>query len=80
MKIILPPGSIVIPLEKAPSGHLVMPIDEFERCSKKKGGTPETSLNLVASFGSKKQCEDECCNDGGEDNTEGETQPHHFDL
>ena len=44
----LPPGSITIPLEKAPSGHLVIPIDEYERVTSQKGGTPETSLQLQA--------------------------------
>ena len=48
VQIILPPGSVCIPLEKAPSGHLVMPIDEYERASKTKGGVPETSLQLTA--------------------------------
>jgi hypothetical protein len=31
VQIILPPGSIEIPLEKAPSGHLVMVIDDYEK-------------------------------------------------
>ena len=48
IEIKLPPGSISIPLEKAPSGHLVMPIDEYERAVDAKGGTPETSLQLTA--------------------------------
>ena len=50
VKIILPPGSITIPLEKAPSGHLVMPIDEYDRTTKKTGGTPETSLQLATTL------------------------------
>jgi len=47
INIQLPPGSISIPLEKAPSGHLVMPVDEYERVANKTGGTPETSLQLA---------------------------------
>ena len=43
----LPPGSICVPLEKAPSGHLVMPIDEYAKLSTRSGGTPETSLQLA---------------------------------
>jgi hypothetical protein len=43
----LPPGSISIPLEKAPSGHLVMVVDEYERVAARSGGTPETSLQLT---------------------------------
>jgi hypothetical protein len=48
VKIELPPGSIEVPLEKAPSGHLVMPIDDYEKIVKRTGGTPETSLQLNA--------------------------------
>ena len=65
VEIVLTPGSIAIPLEKAPSGHLVMPIDEYERCSSVKGGTPETSLNLVAAFSKNKnkECSAKCCDE-----------------
>jgi len=42
----LPPGSIVLPLEKAPSGHLVLPVDEFERLAQKKGGLPEENITM----------------------------------
>ena len=48
----LPPGSIVIPLEKAPSGHLVMVLDDFERLAVKAGGVPESQLQLHTSSGS----------------------------
>ena len=48
----LPPGSIVIPLEKAPSGHLVMVLDDFEGLAVKKGGVPESQLQLHTSSGS----------------------------
>ena len=70
-----PPGSVTIPLEKAPSGHLVMPIDEYERCPKHKGGTPETSLNLVAAF-TRTQCKDKCCTE----DTEADNETHHFQM
>jgi len=48
VKMIMPPGSIVIPLEQAPSGHLVMPIDEFNKVTKATGGTPSASLSLIS--------------------------------
>ena len=41
----LPPGSQEIPLQKSPSGHLVMVIDDFEKLTKK-GGVPEVPLQL----------------------------------
>jgi len=44
----LPPGSVTVPLHKAPSGHLVMVVDDFERAVTKPGGTPEISLQLQA--------------------------------
>ena len=46
MEIKLPPGSVSIPLHKAPSGHLVMIIDEYEKIAAKRGGVPEASLQL----------------------------------
>ena len=45
-KIELPPGSAAIPLKKAPSGHLVIEIDEYEKLKPHKGGLPEASLQL----------------------------------
>ena len=42
----LPPGSTVIHLESAPSGHLVMPVDEFAKIVQKRGGVPEAGLAL----------------------------------
>ena len=45
VKIELPPGSQEIPLQKSPSGHLVMVIDDFEKLTKK-GGVPEVPLQL----------------------------------
>ena len=45
VKMELPPGSQEIPLQKSPSGHLVMVIDDFENLSKK-GGVPEVPLQL----------------------------------
>ena len=49
VKIELPPGSTVIPLQKAPSGHLVMEIDDYEHVAKKNGGLAEASLSLHSS-------------------------------
>ena len=47
VQIILPPGSIEVPLQKAPSGHLVMVVDNFEQVTApSKGGLPEVSMTL----------------------------------
>ena len=46
IEVVLPPGSISIPLEKAPSGHLVMPVDAFEKLAKKESGLPERTVQL----------------------------------
>lgn len=48
LRMELPPGSVVIPLEQAPSGHLVMPIDEYSKVTKATGGTPSSSLSLIS--------------------------------
>jgi hypothetical protein len=48
VQLVLPPGSMSIPLQKAPSGHLVMVIDDFEKVSQSSGGLPEASLQLHA--------------------------------
>ena len=42
----LPPGTVEIPLQKAPSGHLVMVIDDYEKLIKQSGGLEETGLQL----------------------------------
>ena len=46
VQLTLPPGSVSIPLQKAPSGHLVMVIDEYEEVAASRGGLPEASLQL----------------------------------
>ena len=43
----LPSTATVLPLEKAPSGHLVLPIDAYDKV-KKKGGLQEKPLHLLA--------------------------------
>ena len=48
LDIQLPPGSIEVPLHKAPSGHLVMVIDDYEHAVKKAGGMEEAGLQLHA--------------------------------
>ena len=48
VKMELPPGSLEIPLQKSPSGHLVMVIDDFENLTKK-GGVPDVPLQLHTS-------------------------------
>ena len=48
VKIILPPGSVRHPLEKAPSGHLVLVVDDYDNLKAKKGGLPEHPVELMA--------------------------------
>ena len=50
VQLTLPPGSVSIPLKKAPSGHLVMVVDDFEGVTKVKGGVQEASLQLHSSL------------------------------
>ena len=38
VKIILPPGSVTHPLEKARSGHLLLVVNDFQNLAQKKGG------------------------------------------
>ena len=42
----LPPGTVEVPLQKAPSGHLVMVIDDYDKLIKQSGGLEETGLQL----------------------------------
>jgi hypothetical protein len=47
VQIVLPPGSIEVPLQKAPSGHLVMVVDNFENLKPPStGGLPEVTMQL----------------------------------
>jgi len=55
VEYVLPPGSIVLPLEKAPSGHLVLPVDEFERLAQKQGGLPEHNITMHTTGSSSSQ-------------------------
>ena len=49
IKYELSPGSVRIPLKKAPSRHLVMIIDDYENAVKaSKGGLPHASLQFHA--------------------------------
>ena len=48
VEIQLPPGSVCVPLEKAPSGHLVMVVDEFHKISQTSGGVRETPKHFLA--------------------------------
>ena len=47
-KIEWAPGAVTVPLETARSGHPMMPIGEFSRLSKKKGGLSEDSMTFHA--------------------------------
>ena len=49
VKMELPPGSLAIPLQKSPSGHLVMVIDDFENLVTRKCGAPDAPLQLHTS-------------------------------
>ena len=48
IEVVLPPGSTVVPLQKAPSGHLVMVIDDWELPDHRPGGTAPRSIQLHA--------------------------------
>ena len=48
VEITLPPGSVRIPLEKAPSGHLVMVIDEYQNLSSQTGGVQSKVTHLLS--------------------------------
>lgn len=48
----LPPGSLEASLDRAPSGHLVMILDQFDKIKAKAGGGPEPSIQLHAASGS----------------------------
>ena len=43
-------GSITVPLEKVPSGHLAMVIDDFEHLQSQQGGVPTSPMNLHTSL------------------------------
>ena len=50
VKIILPPGSVSHQLEKAPSGHLLLVIDDYEHLAKpNRGGLPDEPIQLMTS-------------------------------
>ena len=46
IQIVLPPGSLEVPLQKAPSGHLVMVIDDYEQVAQRAGGLPSPQMQL----------------------------------
>ena len=46
VEVTYPPGSTIIPLEEAPSGHLCMVIDDYKSVQKKTGGI-ETPLQQL---------------------------------
>ena len=43
-----PPGSLKLPLEKTPSGHLALVVDDYAKLTKKVGGLPPRSVDFVA--------------------------------
>ena len=48
VKYDLPPGSTIVPLEVAPSGHLVMVTDDYGRLPKETGGVKDSKLVMIA--------------------------------
>ena len=51
-EITWPPGTIIVPLDRAPSGHNVMTIDAYERVVQDaRGGVPDRSLQLRSRAG-----------------------------
>ena len=48
IEITLPPGSVRVPLEKAPSGHLVMVIDQYRSVEQTKGGLQTRTPHFLA--------------------------------
>jgi hypothetical protein len=48
ISIELPPGSISIPLDKAPSGHLVMVVDSYAELTAVRGAVAPRSVHLAA--------------------------------
>ena len=44
----LPPGSMVVPLETAPSGHLVMVTDQYGQLPKDVGGLKDSKLVMLS--------------------------------
>ena len=51
VEISLPPGSVRVPLEKAPSGHLVMVIDDYENLTPSRGGLASRQTHFLAETG-----------------------------
>lgn len=48
------PGTLSVPLEKSPSGHLVMTIDSYEDIQQQRGGLPQGSINWHAALAKSK--------------------------
>ena len=46
----LPSGSVTVPLEKLPSGHLAMVIDDYARLQAQQGGVTTTPMQLHANM------------------------------
>ena len=50
VEIKLPSGSVTVPLEKLPSGHLAMVIDDYARLQAQQGGVTTTPMQLHANM------------------------------
>ena len=50
VEIKLPSGSVTVPLEKLPSGHLAMVIDDYERLQAQQGGVQTVPMQLHANM------------------------------
>ena len=51
----LPPGATVLPLEKAPSGHLVLVTDAYAKVKTTQGGLPKRQIIFLANTHPKEQ-------------------------
>ena len=51
IQMVLLPGSLEVPLQKAPSGHLAMVIDDYEQVVQRAGGLPAPKTQLHSAVG-----------------------------
>jgi len=51
------PGTTRYRLERAPSGHLILPCDDFSKCQGTQGGLQEPMISFYGTHGSKQTCE-----------------------
>ena len=64
VQITVPPGSVRHPLEKAPSGHLVLVVDDFDNVKQNHGGITEEPLQLMTTGGTSHISQDQATGSG----------------